>query len=461
MLTAPELILAMSAALAQVDASASTSEPASTAVHEARVTNVSDDGLLISFDLMGDGRVSPGDPFWICRQAGVIASGHVFMTAPGSAVGRAEHADSAPATGQPAVIISLSSLGTMREQIPRPATIYGKVQTLPPGRRTAWINIGSRSGLREADTLLVRRDGIPLARGSVSVLDTSSALIAIRPLVSNALPEPGDGVELWPAPWASRDRRVNSAILDVRQSDEGPILTIAGGNGEGLTEGRLVDLYREGELIGVASMQRVSDPLSEARLIEPATRVKPRLGDVAVVRAAAGDRLPLCVPVFRVDEEHCLIAAGEVDGLQVGERLAVRRPDAADPGKTQRIAELVVTAVKIDYSDARIHRERTALPEVRLWDLAERIEPVWPRPQVVGLVRAIDPVNATFVASLQPGAEPAAGTVVVFRQARDAATGAAVMLQGGDRQGLFYVPEGWGAVDSAREARIEVGPPAK
>ena len=117
----------------------------------------------------------------------------------------------------------------------------------------------------------------------------------LEPLVANALPQAGDSAALWPDPAEQRWRRVNSAVLAIHPGEEGPLIRMVGTADDGLAVGRLVDVYRNRSHVAVALIIATADPLSDAQVIESASRLAP----------AVGDRLVLAVPPLVVPEpEH-------------------------------------------------------------------------------------------------------------------------------------------------------------
>ena len=149
--------------------------------------------------------------------------------------------------------------------------------------------------------------------------------------------------------------RLSSTVLDVEPSREGPVITIVGTAADGLVENRLVDIFRKGQFLGVAAIRQVHDPLSEALVMESATRSMPEVGDAVLVRLRPGQPpKPLTAVVFKVAGDYCLLAAGESDGVQPNEKFVVSGPVPGNPGAMREVAELTVETVKVDYAGARI-----------------------------------------------------------------------------------------------------------
>jgi len=251
------------------------------------------DQAIVALAAGRDAGVALDDKFWVFDDASIAGTGTIYFVTPTQSVGRLDDSGGRITAGQPAAVLREAALSELRDQLGPGVTVRGRLLRVPPGRRTAWISIARQAGLRQGDQILVRRSGIPIARGGVEILQGNAALATLRPLVGNALPEPGDSAELWPAPAAHRQARLNSSVLKVEPGDEGSIVTIVGTAADGLEDGRLVDLYRRGKYVGVASVVAVSDPLSDARVIQAASPETPEVGDVAMVRARGGGPAPL------------------------------------------------------------------------------------------------------------------------------------------------------------------------
>jgi len=394
------------------------------------------------------------------------ASGHVFLVTPTACVGRLTGPVGRVAAGASVVIVQGRSLLAGRAALPEGVTLRGRLLRLPPGRRTAWLDLGRRAGLRLGDSLLVGRNGIPIARGRVSLLEDETALATLRPLVGNTLPQPGDAVGFWPAPCQRRWGRVDSAVLDVRPDPEGPLVTLVGTAADGLREGRLVDLFRNENYVGLAVLVELSDPLSVARVIESASAQMPEVGDRAVVRSGPGPPVySLAAAVFRVVEGgYCLLAAGESDGVRIGEKFIVRRPNLDVSARPREVAELTVRTVKEHHCGCDVRLLGDLETRLMPWDWAERQVPPWPRWTPIGVVNQVDEIARSAVADIDAGSSLTRGQVVRWvppvkgdqaANACDRLPGAAIVLHVTSMQALLYIPPGWGDIEHLNSARVE------
>ena len=205
-------------------------------------------------------------------------------------------------------------------------------------------------------------------------------------------------------------RRVNTCVLAVQPEAEGDVLTVAGSVDEGFVQGRLLDLYHQTRLIGVAVVIEASArAISRARVINSASRQPAREADIGVLRAAPGPPLPpLLAPIFRIEGDYCLVAAGEADGAYKGEKLLVSRTKP-QTGTSLPVAQITLEKINDDFSGGFLRLLDTAGPPVQIWELAERQRPPWPRWKRAGIVTQIDAGTQILSAdieidsALQPG----------------------------------------------------------
>jgi hypothetical protein len=430
------------------------------AIVETTVIDASDGKGIVSVRAGHNEHVAVGDSCWFFNGDGMIGHGEVFLVSDvGSAV-RLNTRVTLPASGDAAVMVTESQLTRLRDRMPAGATIRGRLVRLPPGRRTGWTDIGQSAALRLDDSLLVWRSAkdkrIPIARGRVALLHEQTALLALQPLVANAQPGPGDDVELWPAPAEGVRQRLTSTVIAIDREGDSPIVRIIGTAQDGLAAGRLVDLYRDGRFVGVAGMTTVADPLSAAEVIVSASIDEPAVGDRAIVRTPIGPSpQPVRAVVFNIQGDVCLLAAGEADGIRVGEKLVVRRAindDLVD------IAELTVYTVKVDYAGARI---RLITPEnhpIQKWDFAERRTPRPHAWRTTGRIRRVMAEARTAFAAIEAPSTIVPGQVVRITTVAypSESTGTAIVLHATDVTADLYVPPGWGAIERFADARIEI-----
>lgn len=451
------------------------------AVLETTVTGFSPERAVVAVPVGSKAGVEIGDRFWVFRGGGIDAAGEIqVVTAEGSAGAAAGAADITP--GRPVTILRSAALAACRDNLPPEVTIRGRIARVPPGRRNAWLDLGAHSGINVGDTLLVRRltqnqVELPLARGRVEIVRDQTALVVLAPLVGNALPQPGDIAELWPSPADRRLGRLESMVLKTRPAaePEGDLLiTLVGTAEDGLERGRLVDLFRGREYIGHAAIADVGDRNCSALVFAAGRRPQAEIkeGDRACVRSPAGSpAMPLSAAIFEIlstpDGQFARIAAGETDGVQTGEKFIVRRRDDADATLRKDIAELTVQSVHVDHCTAGIHPLDPQAPPVRVWDFAERREPLLPDWRAIGIVQErVVPASHAVTATLEPLSTAVVGRIVrcVPEEPADPhapaprAAAAIVIHRSGD-EAVLFVPPGWGQVEDLANARVELFDP--
>jgi len=444
---------------------------------ETAVVGFSSDRGVVALAAGAREGIEVGDQFWVFNNGRIDASGRIqFVSQDGSAGAAEAVAEIKP--GRPATILKSSALTSYRDGLPPLVTIRGQVDRVPPGRGTAWLNLGGRSGLKIGDRLLIRRlaEGrleVPLARGSVKLVRDETSLVVVEPLVGNALPEPKDTVELWPSPADRRIGRVESMVLATQPATEAGgdlLLTLVGSAEDGIELGRLVDLFRGREYIGHATIVSVGDRNSTALMFNAGRRGRAEEGDRAWVRPPPGPPLrPLAAAIFEIkstpDGDFAQIAAGETDGVTEGEKFLVRHTDPGDPTIRKTVAELTVRHVQTDFSTASIPPHQRA--QVRLWDFAERSEPSPPDWRGIGMITRPLPESRSAVAELEERSTAGVGRIVRLIPEEPAGADAAprpaaaaiVINRSTSPSGLeatLYVPPGWGNVEELDNARVEL-----
>ena len=434
-------------------------------VVEASVSGVSSAPALVTLDRGSEAGVTVDSPFWMFKGTKVVGAGSVYLVTPTSCAGRFT-GPVGDGKGVKAVVVREAALIEARDLLPEGVTLRGKLLRLPPGRRTAWLDLGGSVGLRRDDMLLVSRNGIPIARGQVVELDERTALASLRPVVGNARPEAGDDVELWPAPAERKKGRLNSVVLEVLPDPEGQLVRFVGSSADGVVAGRLVDLFRLDAYVGVAVVRDVFDPISVVQMIESASIRKAVECDVAVVRPAPPDQ-PIRAVIFKVVEggDYCLFAAGESDGVQVGEQFVVYRGDPDDPSRRQAAAELVVDAVKYYHCGATVKMLKSAGGPLLTWEFAERENPAWSRWGAVGVVRGVERTGRWATADIDPRCKLEVGQVIRWSPMaaespgpadKDRLPGGALVLAVSSDEVVLHVPAAWGNLEHLEHARIEV-----
>lgn len=446
------------------------SQPAQSPVVSARVTGQSESEPVVRLNA-GRGRtISAGDACYILSDQHVTAGEVIVVGADES--GARLNEDVAIDKDREAVILRHAALAVLSEYLPLESTISGRVARLVPGRATAWIDIGARSGIAVGRQVLVRREVVvngatidtPIARGEVLIVEAGTSLVSLQPVVGNAVTQRGDRVELWPSPGQRRLGRLDSAVLEVKPDPKGAVVTLIGSEADGFEEGRLVDIYRADRFVACASViEPGSRPLSKARVID-ANSVEPlRPADAgllrAILRAPPGPPVrPLRAPIFRVEGDYCLVAAGEVDGVSVDEKLIVHRTDP-NTNETQAVFAVTLDQVKVDYAGGNITRLDPVAPGLAPWEFAERQTPPWPRWQSAGIVVGVDAASNTLKADVDPKSHIKPGDLIELIPDEEGRHGAAVVLWRSEDRCIAGVPRGWADLKSLPRAQVRVPEP--
>ena len=169
-------------------------------VIDTEIVKRSPDAPIVSLSAgRGDG-VRVGDPFWVFDDRGVVGLGEVYLVTDEACVGRLIDESRGASVGRSAALLRRSALPALRIGLLPGVTVRGKLTRVAPGHDTAWLDIGRTSGLRVGDSMLIRRNNIPISRGKVEAIEADSALVTLDRLVSNALPQAGEAIEVWHCP---------------------------------------------------------------------------------------------------------------------------------------------------------------------------------------------------------------------------------------------------------------------
>ena len=416
---------------------------------------------LVSLNAGAEQGLTLGDPVWLTDMNTLHAAGHLTQIAPTSSVAQIDRLPDDPSSLRLSVL-ARSRLERTRDDWPASTTLHGTLARLAPGRLTGWMNLGEASGLRIGDSFLVHRETkgkhIPIARAELQSFTSHAGLVTLEPLVSNAVPEPGDSVELFPEPFERALGSFNSVVMAVEKDGGALDVRIIGATHDGLELERLIDVWRDGQLVGTATIVSLDDPLSRARMIDAATATTPEIGDRVTARPTTGTpNQPLRAPVFKVEDNLCLLATGEVDGVRVDDRFSVYAAAQEDDAPRRRLAELTVYTVKVDYCGARIVRGDVDTDPIERWAMAVRDAPAWPSWETTGIVRETSGRTRHMIADIQPDSPLAPGDVVRWMPDSDLRRpyGLAIVIAVMHTEALLAVPPGWGNVKIAPRAAIQ------
>ncbi len=424
----------------------------------ASVTAVAKIEAVASIDVGRRQGVAMGDRV-VVLDAGddlrILATGEVFVLDETGAAVRtderleADAAESRPATARRrAVVVPASFVARAKGAMPAGTTISGRAAAVGPAGRQVWIDLGRQSGLSEGDAVWIRREDFPIARGRVESVLAQTALVRPRPLVTNAVPDVDDTVDLWPSPAAVRTDRPESVVMEATPDKDGAILKLAGARRDGFTPERQLELFDGDNYVGLASVVMSSDRLCLAKALRAFCTTQPGVGLRAVARPATSRPAGrLSARIFDVREGFVLISAGGADGVQAGQTFAVVRD-----GKV--VARLEVQTVEVDFAGAEPIPPSPGEPagELRKWDVVVR-EPMEPSPvRTAGAVRTVWRSGDWVLGASSAGSEPKTGEVL--RIAAESPV-AAIVARTAGTQMLLYVPPGWGRATIMAGQRIE------
>ncbi len=436
----------------------------SSPIFETKVIGFDEAGGLVALDGGSINGVALEDPFWLFSETGIVIDGQIYLITERQCVGRLNHRSStAIHVGLPVTLLRNTMIHPLRDQWPQGVTMHGRLTQVASDHKTAKLNIGRFFGLRPSDNLIIRRKGIPISRGRIINLEENVADLSLQPLVSNALPAPGDAAELWPRPADRRLGRLNSWVLDVQPAREGRQIIMVGTAADGLALERAVDIYRNGKYIACAAINQLSDPLSTALIKDSMSADTPKAGDEVLARPVTSlPDAPLSVAIFRVDEDgYCLLSGGEDDGLQVGDKFIIRHQEPSEPTVWQDIAELTITKLNQDFSGAYAYPLGPNLPPVALWDLADRFEPRLPQWRPIGILTETQKDMIPGIADIDRRSELKAGDIVRLAppspndEKTEALLATGLVVYRFPDQAAIYIPPGWGDARALKNARID------
>ncbi len=436
----------------------------SSPIFETKIVGFDEAGGLVAMDAGSTNDITLDDPFWIFSETGIVCDGSIYLITDRQCVGRLNRQPStAINVGLSVTLLRNTLIHPLRDRWPQGVTMHGRLTQVASDHKTAKLDIGRLVGLRPSDNLIIRRKGIPISRGRIVDLEENAANLSLQPLVSNALPEPGDAAELWPRPADRRLGRLSSWVLDVQQGNEGRQIIMVGTAADGLILDRVVDIYRQGKYIACAAINHVSDPLCTALIKEPMSADTPKAGDEVLARPATSlSDAPLSVAVFRVDEDgYCLLSGGEDDGLHVGDKFIIRHQEPREPTVWQDVAELTITKLNQDFSGAYAYPLGPNLPPVALWDLADRLEPRLPQWRPIGILTETHLDMVSGIADIDPRSELKVGDLVRLAppapndEKTEAPLAAALVVHRFPDRLAIYMPLGWGTPQAMKNARVD------
>lgn len=227
--------------------------------------------------------------------------------------------------------IAEQSLAAGRRTWPAGAEFLAPIESVGPLGQTGWLSIGSDVGCGPGDAFWLLRNGQPLVSARVVRAERDIAFVRFTPLAEGASAKAGDEMRLWPRPFDAVAGRAESAVCFV-EPGAATLLWIAAPPPVATPAEPRVDLFRDGEYVGHAIVERRDERFWFARPVLDACARTPRVGDLAVARTVADVRARrFTARVFDHSEDGYLITASEADGLKPGQ-IATAYRDARELG---------------------------------------------------------------------------------------------------------------------------------
>lgn len=371
-----------------------------------------------------------------------LACGHVTTTQPGGATAGLDWVGVLPAPGFEATIIPRDLGRAVRAQLPYDGALWTAVRGVSDDGKRCTLSANEADGFVAGDRLLVLRKGLPIARVKIERFVEDGAEGEVTKLVGNATPEVKDAARLEQSPAARQSGRLRSRVLRVTgEGDQAIWFPVDERDGAAAGDRWLVS-EADGP-VGVIELREFRGPFGVASGLAALHRRPIRVGDWVErrdPRAVAAGRVPL--QIFRVEGDYVLINAGETDQMTRDQTLIVRRDG-------REIARVVVSAVKIDFSGAKVLAAATAsAPASQPHETAlQPGDEVFVRPPPPGRKRLgkLEWVEAERVAALglEGGARLAVGDAVIV-DLGEARLATAIVLDAGAERATLYAPAAGG-----------------
>jgi len=273
-------------------------------------------------------------------------------------------------------LVTADLVGAIRSRWPMGASLSVPIDSITLGGTRAWVAAGERHGVRVGDRWWLRIGGQPAARFDVRFVAPGVCFCSIVPLVADPPIEPGNAVGLWPSPADQRAGRLTSAVCCIEDRSGTSLVWVAAPEGVEVPKPAHLDFYHDGGYIGHGRVERMDDRFWYARfhaasgaerstaVASPASQpaseaatscpTSAPVSESGLTELVVGDEVRVrtqedirrgrfAARVFELAAEGALISAGEVDGVEAGDRLTMYRGG-------QDIGRAVVRRVQRSYS---------------------------------------------------------------------------------------------------------------
>lgn len=229
------------------------------------------------------------------------------------------------AAARPAAWLVPSAAAARPADWPAEVPLCATIEALNPAREAAWLDAGTRHGIRPGDTFWLRVPRQPAARLDVLLATEDLAFARITPLARDIEMDIGQTVSAWVATPDRPEGGARSAVAHVSRNAGEMVVWVAALPGIDTACEPHLDFYRAGRWLAHARVQRADDRFWYAGLISEAGQM-PQVGDNVRVRTQAEiDGRRVTARVFELADKGAVIDAGERDRFVVGQSVMVYR----------------------------------------------------------------------------------------------------------------------------------------
>lgn len=398
------------------------------------VSSVDESRRIISVRFDGSADLELHQPIVVTASGAPISLGESFAHTRDRAAFRPTWSDVMPSAGLRAIALPVDLAARMRPILPESCSLWTRVIDVESDHRRCRLDPRIAASLRPHDALVIVRAGFPIARADVVEVLADAVTADLSPLVANATPRAGDLGRLEQTDTARRTGRLRSRILKAAPRGAEQEVWFPLRESDGAAPGDRWEIRRKGEYVGLAELRAFRPPFAIGTALAAFARTPAAPGDDVIRRTrqdvASGEA---ALRIFRIEDDYCLVNAGESDDILRGQSLVVLRE-----GKP--IATLTVTTVKVDYCGAAIHVDpgQERAPDLRVGEIVRSRIPVG-RAVAIGRTTNVRADGRLVTIALDDAAHaPPDGSVVELASATRAI--GAVALTTSDRTTTAYVP---------------------
>ncbi len=323
------------------------------------------------------------------------------------------------------------ALRMLLDRWPSDGALLARLDRVGPAARSVWVRAGTTHGVRSRDSWWLRRDGQPLARLDVRLVERDLCFCGVVPLVSELRLNGDELVALWPAPGRRVRGQARSAVAFVEAQGKDQVVWVAALRSVACPPEPRLDFHRGGRLVASGVAERRDARFWYVRIPRGAGGELVEVGDAAVIRTRADlARRHFVARVFEATAEGYLINAGELDELSAGDTGSATRDG-------QALGRVVVRRVQRSYA---VVRPVGATPDIEL-RVGDQVR-FAPPPEPGRRVGTIEHVTAeTLFAARVVSSPPPPLLTPLAVHAGERTLGVAVLVAADGVQGLGFVFE--------------------